>query len=50
VDSTLCTGCGICEHVCPFSDLPAIRVTSAGEDRHPDNQPILDLRHLGDHG
>jgi MauM/NapG family ferredoxin protein len=50
VDSSLCTGCGICEHVCVFTDLPAIRVTSANEDRHLDNQPIMDLRHLGDHG
>ena len=24
-----------------FQDLAAIRVTSAGEDRHPDNQPVL---------
>jgi hypothetical protein len=33
-----------------FSDVPAIRVSSANEDRHLDNQPILDLRHLGEHG
>lgn len=36
-----CIGCGICENVCPFNDRPAIRVTSANESRHPDNQPIL---------
>jgi MauM/NapG family ferredoxin protein len=41
VDPELCTGCGICETKCPFVDRPAIRITSAGEDRHPDNQPIL---------
>jgi len=41
VDPERCTGCGICENVCPFRDHPAIRVTSANESRHPDNQPIL---------
>jgi MauM/NapG family ferredoxin protein len=41
VDPELCTGCGICETKCPFQDLAAIRVTSAGEDRHPGNQPVL---------
>ncbi len=41
VDPHRCTGCGICEHACPFKDRAAIRVTSAGESRHPDNQPIL---------
>jgi formate hydrogenlyase subunit 6/NADH:ubiquinone oxidoreductase subunit I len=49
VDPEKCTGCGYCEHVCPFKDLPAIRVTSANESRHPadptqrpeGNQPIL---------
>ncbi len=41
VDPDKCIGCGICEHVCPFKDKPAIRVTSANESRHPDNQPIL---------
>jgi len=41
VDPELCIGCGICEGVCPFKDLPAIRVTSAGESRHLRNQPIL---------
>lgn len=46
VDPELCIGCGICENVCPFRDQPAVRVTSANESRHPDNQPFL----LGDNG
>jgi polyferredoxin len=33
VDPALCTGCGACEHACPVKDLPAIRVTAAGETR-----------------
>jgi len=41
VDAELCTGCGACEKACPFAELPAIRVTSGGETRHPDNQPLL---------
>jgi MauM/NapG family ferredoxin protein len=47
VDATKCTGCGICENVCPFKDRPGIRVTSANETRHPagagvpGNQPML---------
>jgi polyferredoxin len=41
VDPDLCIGCGICENKCPVSDRPAIYCTSAGEDRNPDNQPIL---------
>jgi Pyruvate/2-oxoacid:ferredoxin oxidoreductase delta subunit len=36
-----CTGCGICENVCPFKERPAVYVTSANESRHPANQPIL---------
>jgi MauM/NapG family ferredoxin protein len=43
VDTDLCIGCGICEKRCPVRDLPAIRVTSAGETRHPDNQITLSL-------
>ena len=42
VDPTLCIGCGICEKVCPVRDIPAIRVTSIGEDRDPDNPLILE--------
>lgn len=41
VDVDLCTGCGICETKCPVTAKPAIRVISANEDRHPENQPIL---------
>jgi len=41
VDPERCTGCGICETKCVFKDLAAVRVVSANEDRHPDNQPIL---------
>ena len=41
VDPGRCTGCGICETKCVFKDKAAIRVVSANEDRHPDNQPIL---------
>lgn len=41
VDPAKCIGCGICEHVCPYENQPAIRVSSANESRHPDNQPIL---------
>lgn len=41
VDPERCTGCGICENKCPFRDLAAIRIVSAGEDRNPDNQPLL---------
>lgn len=41
VDPDKCIGCGICENVCVFRDQPAIRVTSANESRHTNNQPIL---------
>ncbi len=42
VDPELCIGCGICENKCPVVDQPAIRVTSVGETRHPDNQILLE--------
>ncbi len=42
LDPTRCTGCGACEHACPVSDEPAVRVTSAGESRHPHNRLLLD--------
>ena len=41
VDPSKCTGCGICESVCPFKDRAGVRVTSANESRHEANQPIL---------
>ena len=41
VDPELCTGCAICENKCVVRDLPAIRVTSANEDRNPDNRVLL---------
>ncbi len=41
VDPDLCIGCGVCENVCPYKDRPGVRVSSANETRHPDNQPIL---------
>ncbi|GAB4332503.1 MAG: 4Fe-4S binding protein [Desulfobulbaceae bacterium] len=33
----LCIGCGICENKCPLPGEAAIRITSAGEQRDPDN-------------
>lgn len=42
VDLELCTGCGICETKCVVQDLPAIRVTSANEDRNPENRVLLE--------
>ncbi|HRX85405.1 MAG TPA: 4Fe-4S binding protein [Phycisphaerae bacterium] len=50
VDAARCTGCGICQNVCPFKDRPAIRVTSANESRHPENQPILASPDYGAYG
>ncbi len=41
VSIDLCIGCGICETKCPVQDLPAIRVTSANEDRNPNNRVLL---------
>jgi len=41
VDLDLCIGCGICEKRCPVLDLPAIRVSSIGESRNPNNQLTL---------
>jgi len=42
VDIELCTGCGICETKCVVQDRPAIRVTSANEDRNPNNRVLLE--------
>jgi polyferredoxin len=41
IDPTRCIGCGQCENVCVYKDRPAVRVFSANETRHPNNQPIL---------
>lgn len=42
VDLELCIGCGICETKCPVMGTPAIRVTSLGESRSPENQLLLE--------
>lgn len=41
VDTSRCTGCGICENKCPVHDRPAIKVTSIGESRSAGNRMIL---------
>ncbi len=41
IDPNLCTGCGACEYVCPVGGKAAIRITSVGESRSPDNQILL---------
>ncbi len=41
VDPARCTGCGACEHACPVSDRPAVRVSRVGESRHPQNRLLL---------
>lgn len=41
VDIERCIGCGICETKCPIQDRPGIRVTSANEDRNPENRVLL---------
>ncbi len=33
IDPDLCTGCGICEYVCPRTDAPGIYITPADEQR-----------------
>lgn len=43
VDAELCIGCGICEESCPVNDPAAVRVTSGGETRNPENQFLLDI-------
>ena len=35
VDPDRCTGCGICEHVCPLAGIAAIRVSPENESRNP---------------
>ena len=41
IDSKLCIGCGICEAKCPVRAPAAVRITSAGETRNPENQFLL---------
>lgn len=41
IDLDACIGCGICENKCVVMDLPAIRVSSIGEQRSQKNQLIL---------
>ena len=41
VVASRCIGCGICQHECPVRDLPAIRVTAAGESRDPERDFLL---------
>jgi MauM/NapG family ferredoxin protein len=38
VDPSQCTGCGLCENRCPVGEMAAIRVSSVGESRDPENQ------------
>jgi MauM/NapG family ferredoxin protein len=47
VDATLCIGCGICQNKCPVPDQAAIRITSAGESRNPQNQFLGADRYSG---
>jgi len=42
VDVDRCIGCGICEHVCPVQDKPAVYVTNIGETRSRTNQILLE--------
>lgn len=41
VDPAQCSGCGVCEHVCPVEDKAAVRVTSVGESRSENNRILL---------
>jgi len=43
VDPSTCNGCGICEHACPVAGEAAIRVSNAGESRHPESTLVLDV-------
>jgi ferredoxin len=41
VDPARCTGCGICEHVCPVAGRAGVRVTAEGESRDPTRALVL---------
>jgi len=40
VEPSMCTGCGLCENRCPVGESAAIRISSAGETRDPDNRMV----------
>ena len=40
VDPAACTGCGLCENRCPVGEMAAIRVSAAGESRHPQRRML----------
>ena len=44
VEPARCTGCGICEHVCPVAGRAGIRVTAEGESRDPRRRLVLRRR------
>jgi formate hydrogenlyase subunit 6/NADH:ubiquinone oxidoreductase subunit I len=41
INPDLCSGCGACENACPVHDQPAIKISSAGESRSPNNKLTL---------
>ncbi len=41
IDPDKCTGCGVCENVCPVSGKPGVYITSAGETRDPSRSLLL---------
>jgi polyferredoxin len=41
LDPTRCIGCGICQNRCPVGRKAAIRVSSVGETRSPENQILI---------
>ena len=41
MEPKLCIGCGICENRCPVGAKAAVRVSSVGETRSPENQILI---------